>query len=107
MGRVKERTEILLFETAQEVAERRESQRLHREHLLKEIEKKGECEGVMRECHSKNGVKWIGSPTFYPWNVDERPDRDPNSPVFLCEDCAKMWDDYWDEMWTSYYGSVL
>ena len=42
--------------------------------------------------------------TQYHW--DGKGD-DPNHPVLLCEDCAKEYHDYWQEMWDDYNASRL
>ena len=100
-----DRFELLILETAQEQKERRLKEQKEREKRLKEIEDYGRCEGFMYECRNKKGVEWIGAATRYEWDVDKYPLEDPNRKLFLCEQCADEYMEYWNEMWDSYYGA--
>jgi hypothetical protein len=68
-------------------------------------------------CGTTEGVDVRSSRTMYPaprlssWErmllddegLGEPPD--PNAPPWLCPECAKEHDEYWDEMWSDYYRS--
>ena len=101
------RLDILLFETAQEMFERRAKQAKNREKKLDEIEKSGYCEGVSHECHNRKDVRWVPGRTFYQWDIDEEPAHDPNRSYFLCPVCDKEYNSYWDEMWEEYYAGRM
>lgn len=70
--------------------------------------KPAKCE----QCEATAGVEYEGSRTAYAvpsvnaWQRllldDEGLTRelpDPNTGMWLCRDCAKDYQDYWDEMW--------
>jgi len=69
--------------------------------LFEEGEFIDDCQGPC-ECRCK--VQWRSAMTQYHW--DGKGD-DPNHPVLLCEDCAKEYHDYWQEMWDDYNASRL
>jgi len=100
------RFDILLFETAQEMFERRAKEAKNREKTLAKIEKMGYCEGVSHKCDRKD-TSWISARTFYPWDIDEEPLEDPNRSYYLCSACAEEYNSYWDEMWNDYYAGRL
>ena len=104
---IKDRIEIMLFETIEEEKERRKKKREDREKVLKEIENKGVCEGVEGKCDCKKDVTWINSRTFYSWDIDEEPLEDPNRSIFLCPHCAEVYNRHWQDRWDDYYAGLL
>jgi hypothetical protein len=101
------RFDLLIFEDAREQKERREKQQKEREKRLKEIEELGSCEGFEGKCENKQDIEWTPARTFYSWNVDEEPLEDPNRDIFLCDNCYKGYNDYWDETWKEYNAGRL
>lgn len=78
-----------------------------REDLQRKREEKGCCE----HCGSKENVSWIFSRTQYVWHNSVFDPywelENPNRKLFLCENCAAEYNDYYDEMWQDYYGGCL
>lgn len=99
-NRIDNRFEILLLETAEEYKERKEKERLEYFLMMKNIEELGVCEGVFGLCTEKNGVKWVDARTQYEWDGEG---ENPNRELFLCPNCAEIYNDHWDEMWNYYY----
>ena len=100
---ITDRFDLLIFEDAQQMFERRAKEAESRKKKLAKIEKLGYCEGMSHRCDSKKDVEWVASRTFYVWDIDEEPDEDPNRDCFLCPSCAEEHHAYWDEMWSDYY----
>jgi len=99
MSDIQDRFNLLIFEDAQEVMERRAIEARNRENKLDKIEKSGYCEGMTCECRSRENVEWRHAMTWYPWDLDERPDEDPNRLLFLCPKCYDEYKYHWQEMW--------
>ena len=55
-------------------------------------------------CQAMFDLDKEDSRTMYCWNGEG---EDPNRPVLLCKQCAKMHHEYWDDMWSDYYGSRI
>jgi hypothetical protein len=57
------------------------------------------CEGMFEECGMRP-AREISCRTQYA-------NSESNVSPVLCEDCAKAYNDYWDEMWNEYYSGCL
>lgn len=101
------RIDLLIFEDAQEMKERREKEAKSREKKLAQIEKNGYCESFRYKCDNKKDVEWMPAATHYYWDVDEDPLNDPNRPIFLCPRCAEEYNTSWQERWDEYYAGLL
>lgn len=70
MSDIKDRFELLIFETAEEYLERKRLEKIQTdkkiEEYKREVEKKGECEG----CGTKEYLRWVH-----------------NRELYLCQDC--------------------
>jgi len=97
----------MIFETAQEMKDRRLREADNRVDILKKIEGRGRCEGVQGPCEATSGLSWATPRNAYKWDVDKDPIRDPNGDMFLCESCAGWMKEYWDEMWGEYYSGCM
>ena len=114
LNNINDRFDLLIFENAQQMIDRRSEEAKNRGKKLTEIEKIGECEGFEGKCEGFEGkcgnrkdVKWTPSRTFYPWNIDKEPLENPNRNIFLCGECEIGYNEYWDEMWNEYYAGRL
>ena len=101
------RFDLLQFEDAQQMFERRVKEAKNRKKKLAKIEELGYCEGFGGRCDCKDELWWYTPRTFYPWNIDEEPDKDPNRKLFLCRNCGEACEAYWDQMWGDYYSGCL
>ena len=103
-NKINNRFEILLLETAEEYKERKEKERLKYVLMMKNIETLGVCEGMGGPCPEKKGVEWVPAKTRYEWDGEG---ENPNRESFLCPNCAEIYNEYWDELWTDYYRGLL
>ena len=60
--------------------------------------KVGGCE----QCQSQTAFLRPGRTAYDTSKIDLETEGDPNGPVYLCDQCAKEFNDYWDEMWNEY-----
>ena len=97
------RFDMLIFEDAQEMHERRERESKHREKMHEETEEEGLCE----YCRRDRPAKWEDGRTFYSWNKDKDPLHDPNRSIFLCKYCALEYTESMTERWNDYYSGLL
>jgi hypothetical protein len=102
-----DRFDLLQFEDAQQMFERRAKEAEIRNKKLAKIEDYGYCEGMFHECRSKKNVEWIPASTCYRWDKEKDPEENPNRDIFLCPVCAKEYTSHWDEMWSEYYHGLL
>lgn len=72
-----------------------------RKKLQKQREEYGHCEYCGRQTGTED---WHQSLTCYPWNMLLQLE-DPNREHFLCDECAKEDQRYWEEMWRDYNSS--
>jgi hypothetical protein len=49
-------------------------------------------------------VKWRCARTAYPWDGEG---ENPNRCIALCDDCAKIYDEEMDELWSEYFAGRL
>ena len=75
----------------------------------------GDKPPVCEQCGETDGVDWADSRTMYETKVSvwqwafygpEGP-PDPNRSSPYCPDCTKRHNEYWDEMWSAYYGQRI
>jgi hypothetical protein len=105
---------LLFRETVKEQKERRLKEAIIRNEKLLRIEGMGICEGMYGPCrefnnpyNKKNNVSWIPSMSHYYWDIDKFPLEDPNRDLFLCENCAKLFNEHWQEKWEEYYNGCM
>lgn len=101
------RFDLLIFEDAQQMKDRRAKETKSREKKLAKVEKIGYCEGFLGKCDNKDDVKWTPARTCYPWHIDKKPLEDPNRDIFLCDSCEIEYHEHWDEMWNDYRAGLL
>jgi len=111
---IADRFDLLIFEDAQQMFDRRANEAESRKKKLAKIEGigycegfEGRCEGVEEGCENTESVKWTPSRTFYPWNIDKDPLEDPNRDIFLCDCCEIRYNEYWNETWKEYNAGRL
>lgn len=70
-------------------------------HYLLGVKNPGRCEGCKRDVEY---IVQTPSCTKYCWDGQG---EDPNRDRMLCITCSEDHLDYWNEMWSDYYSSVL
>ena len=102
-----DRFELLQFEDAQQMFERRAKESESRKKKLANIEELGYCEGFEEWCYCKDDLSWVFPRTSYQWDKDKHPHNDPNRKLFLCRNCGEACEAYWDQQWGDYYAGLL
>lgn len=62
------------------------------------------CRGADGPCDNTEGVELVPRRTQYYWNGEG---EDPNAPLLLCPSCADFLREYWNDLWSEYYQSVM
>lgn len=96
------RFDLLQFEDAQQMFERRAKEAESRKNKLAKIEKIGYCEGFAGPCYCRKDVIWVEAMTCYLWDKEKDPEEDPNRQIFLCPQCDTYYVEHWQEMWDDY-----
>ena len=58
--------------------------------------------GGCEQCQCPTAHFWTGRTMYDISQTDLETEGDPNGPVYLCQQCAQEFNDYWDEMWNEY-----
>ena len=101
------RFDLLIFEDAQEMLDRKAKEKKERERKLQEIEEDGRCEGFEGPCDCREDVSWYTSMTCYSWNMEKNPEEDPNRDIFFCPRCGQGYIRHWEETWNDYNAGRL
>ena len=101
------RFDLLIFEDAQQMFERRAREEKERQKRFVEIEEAGCCEGLEGPCDCKDKLWWYSPRSFYPWDKDKDPYDDPNRKLFLCRNCGEAMEAFWADQWGEYYSGCL
>ena len=55
-------------------------------------------------CGAQEGLRIHSSRTCYDWDGEG---DDPNRALVLCDPCAKVHNEHWDEQWDEYYRNCM
>lgn len=55
-------------------------------------------------CGATGNMSWRPAVTAYHWDGKG---KDPNRDLYLCDNCAEDYYDYYDGLWQDYYGGIL
>lgn len=102
-----DRFDLLQFEDAQQMFERRAKEAESRKKKFADIESLGYCEGFTVYCYCKDELSWVYPRTSFSWDKDKYPHNDPNRKIFLCRNCAEACESYWYDQWQEYYSGLL